>query len=106
MKLRKGGKLSGCLETLKLLGTYCQELLKTDAKISQGEDVIQFFEAQTQDLDPSFPENRYEIKGVIWFIDAFMKQKRYRIRTGRRETAVTPQGSPQGCSTQRFTAPF
>ncbi|KAM4656822.1 NADPH oxidase organizer 1 [Amazona ochrocephala] len=27
------------------------------AKISQGEDVIQFFKAQTQDLDPSFPEN-------------------------------------------------
>ncbi|XP_010133414.1 PREDICTED: NADPH oxidase organizer 1 [Buceros rhinoceros silvestris] len=57
VKPRKGGKLSRCLETLKLLGTYCQELLKTDAEISQGEDVIQFFEAQTQDLDPSFPEN-------------------------------------------------
>ncbi|XP_009574662.1 PREDICTED: NADPH oxidase organizer 1 [Fulmarus glacialis] len=45
------------LEVLKLLETYSQELLKTDAKISQGEDVIQFFKAQTQDLDPSFPEN-------------------------------------------------
>uniref|UniRef100_A0A8D0FHJ1 NADPH oxidase organizer 1 n=1 Tax=Strix occidentalis caurina TaxID=311401 RepID=A0A8D0FHJ1_STROC len=55
------GKLNRCLEILKLLETYSQELLKMDAKISQGEDVIQFFKAQTQDLDPSFPENRYEI---------------------------------------------
>uniref|UniRef100_A0A8C6JUY6 Uncharacterized protein n=1 Tax=Melopsittacus undulatus TaxID=13146 RepID=A0A8C6JUY6_MELUD len=39
---------------------YSQELLKTAAKIAQGEDVIQFFKAQTQDLDPSFPENRGE----------------------------------------------
>uniref|UniRef100_A0A663F5P2 NADPH oxidase organizer 1 n=1 Tax=Aquila chrysaetos chrysaetos TaxID=223781 RepID=A0A663F5P2_AQUCH len=61
VKQRKSGKLNRCLEILKLLETYSQELLKTDAKISQGEDVIQFFKAQTQDLDPSFPENRYEI---------------------------------------------
>uniref|UniRef100_A0A672UEL9 NADPH oxidase organizer 1 n=1 Tax=Strigops habroptila TaxID=2489341 RepID=A0A672UEL9_STRHB len=51
------GKPDRCLEILKLLETYSQELLKTAAKISQGEDVIQFFKAQTQDLDPSFPEN-------------------------------------------------
>ncbi|NXC74659.1 NOXO1 oxidase, partial [Anhinga anhinga] len=57
VKQRKSGKPNKCLETLKLLETYSQELLKTDAKISQGEDVIQFFRAQTQDLDPSFPEN-------------------------------------------------
>ncbi|KAM7091713.1 NADPH oxidase organizer 1 [Ciconia maguari] len=57
VKQRKSGKLNRCLEILKLLETYSQELLKTDAKISQGEDVIQFFKAQTQDLDPSFPEN-------------------------------------------------
>ncbi|NXA17138.1 NOXO1 oxidase, partial [Ibidorhyncha struthersii] len=57
VKHRKSGKLNRCLEILKLLETYSQELLKTDAKISQGEDVIQFFKAQTQDLDPSFPEN-------------------------------------------------
>ncbi|KAF1539677.1 NADPH oxidase organizer 1, partial [Eudyptula minor] len=56
-KQRKSGKLNRCLEILKLLETYSQELLKTDAKISQGEDVIRFFKAQTQDLDPSFPEN-------------------------------------------------
>uniref|UniRef100_A0A8D0FHI3 NADPH oxidase organizer 1 n=1 Tax=Strix occidentalis caurina TaxID=311401 RepID=A0A8D0FHI3_STROC len=61
VKQRKRGKLNRCLEILKLLETYSQELLKMDAKISQGEDVIQFFKAQTQDLDPSFPENRYEI---------------------------------------------
>uniref|UniRef100_A0A8C3KE61 NADPH oxidase organizer 1 n=1 Tax=Calidris pygmaea TaxID=425635 RepID=A0A8C3KE61_9CHAR len=51
------GKMNWCLEILKLLETYSQELLKTEAKISQGGDVIQFFKAQTQDLDPSFPEN-------------------------------------------------
>ncbi|NWH16873.1 NOXO1 oxidase, partial [Grus americana] len=56
VKQRKSGKLNRCLEILKLLETYSQELLKTDAKISQGEDVVQFFKAQTQDLDPSFPE--------------------------------------------------
>ncbi|XP_067390224.1 NADPH oxidase organizer 1 [Emydura macquarii macquarii] len=54
---RKNRNLSRSLERLKLLETYSQELLKTDAKISQSEDVIQFFKAQTQDLDPSFPEN-------------------------------------------------
>ncbi|XP_064317453.1 NADPH oxidase organizer 1 [Phalacrocorax carbo] len=57
VKQRKNGKPSRCLEILKLVETYSQELLKMDAKISQSEDVIQFFRAQTQDLDPSFPEN-------------------------------------------------
>ncbi|NXS54159.1 NOXO1 oxidase, partial [Brachypteracias leptosomus] len=57
LKQRKSGKLNRCLEILKLLETYSQELLKTDTKISRGEDVIQFFKAQPQDLDPSFPEN-------------------------------------------------
>lgn len=66
MKHRKSGKLNRCLEILKLLEIYSQELLKTDAKISQGEDVIQFFKAQTQDLDPSFPENRCEIIFVFF----------------------------------------
>ncbi|NWR46497.1 NOXO1 oxidase, partial [Regulus satrapa] len=57
MQQRKGGKLNRCLEILKLLEAYSQELLKTDVKISRGEEVNQFFKAQTQDLDPSFPEN-------------------------------------------------
>ncbi|NXG23985.1 NOXO1 oxidase, partial [Grallaria varia] len=57
MQHRKGGKLNRCLETLKLLETYSQELLKMDTKISQSEDVNEFFKARTQDLDPSFPEN-------------------------------------------------
>ncbi|NXD30712.1 NOXO1 oxidase, partial [Spelaeornis formosus] len=57
LQQRKGGKLNRSLEILKLLETYSQELLKTDVKISQGEEVNQFFKAQTQDLDPSFPEN-------------------------------------------------
>ncbi|KFP92652.1 NADPH oxidase organizer 1, partial [Apaloderma vittatum] len=57
VKQRKNGKPNRCLEILKLLETYSQELLKLDAKISRGEDVIQFFKAQPQDLDPSFPED-------------------------------------------------
>nr|XP_009664310.1 PREDICTED: NADPH oxidase organizer 1 [Struthio camelus australis] len=57
VKQRKSGKLNRSLERLKLLETYSQELLKMDAKISQSESVVQFFKAQTQDLDPSFPEN-------------------------------------------------
>ncbi|NWX24183.1 NOXO1 oxidase, partial [Aegotheles bennettii] len=56
-KQRMSGKLNRCLEILKLLENYSQELLKTDVKISQGDDVVQFFKAQPQDLDPSFPEN-------------------------------------------------
>ncbi|NWX91630.1 NOXO1 oxidase, partial [Nothoprocta pentlandii] len=56
-KQRKSGKLSKSLERLRLLETYSQELLKMDAKISQSETLTQFFKAQTQDLEPSFPEN-------------------------------------------------
>lgn len=66
VKQRKSRKPNRCLEVLKLLEMYSQELLKTDPKISQGEDVIQFFKAQTQDLDPSFPENRYEVIAVYF----------------------------------------
>ncbi|NXA85365.1 NOXO1 oxidase, partial [Melanocharis versteri] len=66
MQQRKGGKLNRCLEILKLLETYSQELLKTDVKISQGEEVNQFFKAQTQDLDPSFPENSVVIMPSVF----------------------------------------
>ncbi|NWH38382.1 NOXO1 oxidase, partial [Chloropsis hardwickii] len=63
---RKGGKLNRCLEILKLLEKYSQELLKTDVKISRGEEVNQFFKAQTQDLDPSFPENSVVIMPSVF----------------------------------------
>ncbi|NWT91154.1 NOXO1 oxidase, partial [Urocynchramus pylzowi] len=66
MQQRKGGNLNRCLEILKLLETYSQELLKTDVKISQGEEVNQFFKAQTQDLDPSFPENSVVIMPSVF----------------------------------------
>ncbi|NWT72515.1 NOXO1 oxidase, partial [Prunella himalayana] len=66
MQQRKGGKLNRCLEILKLLETYSQELLKTDVRISQGEEVNQFFKAQTQDLDPSFPENSVVIMPSVF----------------------------------------
>ncbi|XP_056391686.1 NADPH oxidase organizer 1-like [Hyla sarda] len=45
------------LERLHLLEKYCKELLQTDPKISQCEEVIQFFTPNKQDLSPSFPEN-------------------------------------------------
>ncbi|NXO79678.1 NOXO1 oxidase, partial [Sitta europaea] len=70
MQQRKGGKLNRCLEILKLLETYSQELLKTDVKISRGEEVNRFFKAQTQDLDPSFPEN-----SVVIMPSAFRREK-------------------------------
>lgn len=57
---RQNQKVSWCMATMKVLEKYCQDLLKTEAKISRGEDVIHFFEAQSRDLDPSFPENRYQ----------------------------------------------
>ncbi|XP_038007436.1 NADPH oxidase organizer 1 [Motacilla alba alba] len=66
MQQRKGGKLNRCLEILKLLETYSQELLKTDVKIARGEEVNQFFKAQTQDLDPSFPENSVVIMPSVF----------------------------------------
>ncbi|KAM4631875.1 SH3 and PX domain-containing protein 2B-like isoform 2-T2 [Discoglossus pictus] len=45
------------MERLRLLGSHCQALLQTDPKISQSEDIIQFFSPNYQDLTPSFPEN-------------------------------------------------
>ncbi|NXB81720.1 NOXO1 oxidase, partial [Donacobius atricapilla] len=66
LQQRKGGKLNRCLEILKLLETYSQELLKADVKISRGEEVNQFFKAQTQDLDPSFPENSVVIMPSVF----------------------------------------
>ncbi|XP_075175907.1 NADPH oxidase organizer 1-like [Anomaloglossus baeobatrachus] len=45
------------LERLRLLEIYSKELLQTDSKISQCEDVIEFFTPNKQDLTPSFPEN-------------------------------------------------
>ncbi|XP_032930226.1 NADPH oxidase organizer 1 [Catharus ustulatus] len=66
MQQRKAGKLNRCLEIMKLLEKYSQELLKMDVKISQGEEVNQFFRAQTQDLDPSFPENSVVIMPSVF----------------------------------------
>uniref|UniRef100_A0A8D2LNN8 NADPH oxidase organizer 1 n=1 Tax=Varanus komodoensis TaxID=61221 RepID=A0A8D2LNN8_VARKO len=56
LSVRGGGGGKG-MHSLKLLEDYCQELLKTQPKIIQGEDVVQFFGAQSRDLDPAFPEN-------------------------------------------------
>ncbi|KAJ6653740.1 hypothetical protein lerEdw1_008767 [Lerista edwardsae] len=57
LKLWKTRNLCRCTEGLKMLESYCQELLKAGAKISRGEDVIGFFEPQSRDLDPAFPED-------------------------------------------------
>lgn len=74
-KQKKSGKINRSLERLKLLETYSQELLKVDAKISQSEDVIQFFKAQTQDLDPCFPEDRSEILFVFFVCVSLHKRE-------------------------------
>ncbi|XP_029432683.1 NADPH oxidase organizer 1-like isoform X2 [Rhinatrema bivittatum] len=54
---RKNKHSNRLLERLQLLETYSQELLCTDPKISQAQDVTQFFTPQTRDLDPSFPQD-------------------------------------------------
>ncbi|NXT62382.1 NOXO1 oxidase, partial [Chaetops frenatus] len=92
MQQRKGGKLNRCLEILKLLETYSQELLKTDVKISRGEEVNQFFKAQTQDLDPSFPEN-----SVVIMPSVFRREK------NPRPLSITlPQASQSYCCLEAF----
>ncbi|XP_075687702.1 NADPH oxidase organizer 1-like [Rhinoderma darwinii] len=45
------------LERLRLLETYSKKLLQIDSKISQCEEVTQFFSPNMQDLTPAFPEN-------------------------------------------------
>ncbi|KAJ7306117.1 hypothetical protein JRQ81_010483 [Phrynocephalus forsythii] len=52
--LQKTHKLSCCTEVLTSLQIYCQGLLRTQPSISRGEDVVCFFKAQNQDLDPFF----------------------------------------------------
>ncbi|NWV55719.1 NOXO1 oxidase, partial [Daphoenositta chrysoptera] len=92
LQQRKGGKLNRCLEILKLLETYSQELLKTDVKISRGEEVNQFFKAQTQDLDPSFPEN-----SVVIMPSVFRREK------NPQPLSITlPQASQSYCCIEAF----
>ncbi|KAJ7416810.1 NADPH oxidase organizer 1 [Willisornis vidua] len=92
MQHRKGGKLNRCLETLKLLESYSQELLKTDTKISQSEDVNEFFKAQPQDLDPSFPEN-----SVVIMPSEFRREKKHQ------PISITlPQASQSYCCLESF----
>ncbi|NXB54219.1 NOXO1 oxidase, partial [Leucopsar rothschildi] len=92
MQQRKGGKLNRCLEILKLLETYSQELLKTDVKISRGEEVNQFFKAQTQDLDPSFPEN-----SVVIMPSVFRREK-----SPQPLSITLPQASQSYCCIKAF----
>ncbi|NXE98812.1 NOXO1 oxidase, partial [Menura novaehollandiae] len=92
MQQRKGGKLNRCLEILKLLETYSQELLKTAARISQGEEVNQFFKAQTQDLDPSFPEN-----SVVIMPSVFRREKNPQALS-----ITLPQASQSYCCLEAF----
>ncbi|NWW01760.1 NOXO1 oxidase, partial [Oreocharis arfaki] len=92
MQQRKGGKLNRCLEILKLLETYSQELLKTDVKISRGEEVNQFFKAQTQDLDPSFPEN-----SVVIMPSVFRREK-----SPQPLSITLPQASQSYCCIEAF----
>ncbi|XP_062820589.1 NADPH oxidase organizer 1 isoform X2 [Anolis carolinensis] len=55
--LWKNQKGSRYLKNLQQMEVYCQQMLKTKPQISRGEDVVHFFEARSQDLDPDFPQN-------------------------------------------------
>ncbi|XP_033907598.3 NADPH oxidase organizer 1-like isoform X1 [Acipenser ruthenus] len=55
-RLRKKPHCKSMLR-LKLLDKYFTALMELEPKISQCNDVIQFFIPQNQDLEPSFPKN-------------------------------------------------
>ncbi|OCT64452.1 hypothetical protein XELAEV_18045551mg [Xenopus laevis] len=46
------------IERLHMVQIYSEELLQTDSKISQSEDVIRFFSPTSEDLAPTFVDNR------------------------------------------------
>ncbi|XP_006013346.1 NADPH oxidase organizer 1a [Latimeria chalumnae] len=54
-KRKKGASKS--MLRLKLLEKYSANLLNAEENVSQSEEVIQFFSAKMQDLEPSFPKN-------------------------------------------------
>ncbi|KAG8557398.1 hypothetical protein GDO81_016621 [Engystomops pustulosus] len=74
------------LERLRLLEAYSKELLQIDSKISQCQEVIQFFSPDKQDLNPSFPDNSI----VITPSENDQKQK----------DITDPPRSPQPTTTQ------
>ncbi|KAJ1096052.1 hypothetical protein NDU88_001199 [Pleurodeles waltl] len=76
------------MEQLKLLAEYSRDLLQTDAKVSQCDDVTQFYTPQRRDLEPSFHENSV----VIMPSDA---------TEGRKEPG-RPQ--PESATTRRITS--
>ncbi|OCT64451.1 NADPH oxidase organizer 1 [Xenopus laevis] len=45
------------IERLHMVQIYSEELLQTDSKISQSEDVIRFFSPTSEDLAPTFVDN-------------------------------------------------
>ncbi|XP_063285029.1 NADPH oxidase organizer 1-like [Pelobates fuscus] len=54
---RRNRNSSRFIERLRLLEKYSQELLKSDQKISQCENVVKFFTPKSHDLNPTFHEN-------------------------------------------------
>ncbi|XP_007904273.1 NADPH oxidase organizer 1 [Callorhinchus milii] len=57
LKDRRHRRVSKSVLRVQLLEKYCSNLLDTSAKISQCQDVVQFFLPNSQDLKPSFPSN-------------------------------------------------
>ncbi|XP_053327508.1 NADPH oxidase organizer 1-like [Spea bombifrons] len=54
---RRNRNTNRFIERLRLLEVYSSDLLKTDGKISQSEEVFKFFAPSNYDLNPTFPEN-------------------------------------------------
>lgn len=58
--MKRGGQRKSptkSLVRLKFLQKYCNELLSCDPRVSQATDLIQFFQAKDQDLQPEFAKN-------------------------------------------------
>ncbi|XP_013870349.1 NADPH oxidase organizer 1a [Austrofundulus limnaeus] len=54
MKMSRSKRSSKSLVRLKYLQKYCNELLSCDPRVSQSADLIQFFQAKDQELQPEF----------------------------------------------------
>ncbi|KAM6905330.1 NADPH oxidase organizer 1a [Xenentodon cancila] len=58
MKQKSRGKgPAKCLECLKFLQKYCNELLSSDPRVPQSADLIKFLHPKVQDLEPDFTKN-------------------------------------------------
>ncbi|XP_069065880.1 NADPH oxidase organizer 1-like isoform X1 [Pleurodeles waltl] len=87
------------LARLRLLETYVQELLRTDAKISQGEDVTAFFTPHLKDLDPAFHEN-----SIVIMPSEARDGKREISRQPASDAVIQPIRAEQYCCLETYEA--